>query len=115
MMAGEIRDCLPPDRNPRKPKLVLPRGSIENLARGAAAVALGVLVYDCAGADLCEAAAVRLTSVHLEHPKGHVMFFPRYKHRSDRSLDWMRIGPTKGRYASARRAASSAFLASQSS
>jgi 2-pyrone-4,6-dicarboxylate lactonase len=28
-MAGEIRDCLPPDRNPRKPKLVLPRGSID--------------------------------------------------------------------------------------
>ena len=28
-MAGEIRDCLPPDRNPRKPKVVLPRGSID--------------------------------------------------------------------------------------
>jgi 2-pyrone-4,6-dicarboxylate lactonase len=28
-MAREIRDCLPPDRNPRKPKLVLPRGSID--------------------------------------------------------------------------------------
>jgi 2-pyrone-4,6-dicarboxylate lactonase len=28
-MAENIRDCLPPDRNPRKPKLVLPRGAID--------------------------------------------------------------------------------------
>ena len=28
-MANEIRDCLPPDRNPRKPKVVLPKGSID--------------------------------------------------------------------------------------
>jgi 2-pyrone-4,6-dicarboxylate lactonase len=28
-MAVDIRDCLPPDRNPRKPKLVLPRGAID--------------------------------------------------------------------------------------
>ncbi len=28
-MAGEIRDCLPPDRNPRKPKVALPKGSID--------------------------------------------------------------------------------------
>src|SRR6202795_4378850 len=28
-MAGEIRYCLPPDRNPRKPQLVLPGGSID--------------------------------------------------------------------------------------
>ena len=28
-MAGEIRDCLPPDRHPRKPNIVLPRGSID--------------------------------------------------------------------------------------
>jgi predicted TIM-barrel fold metal-dependent hydrolase len=26
---SEIRDCLPPDRNPRRPGLVLPRGSID--------------------------------------------------------------------------------------
>jgi len=26
---SEIRDCLPPDRNPRKPRLVLPKGSID--------------------------------------------------------------------------------------
>ncbi len=26
---GEIRDCLPPDRNPRRPGLVLPKGSID--------------------------------------------------------------------------------------
>jgi 2-pyrone-4,6-dicarboxylate lactonase len=28
-MTSNIRDCLPPDRNPRKPKVVLPRGSID--------------------------------------------------------------------------------------
>ena len=28
-MANEIRDCLPPDRNPRKPKVKLPQGSID--------------------------------------------------------------------------------------
>ncbi|HEX2216248.1 MAG TPA: amidohydrolase family protein [Xanthobacteraceae bacterium] len=28
-MASEIRDCIPPDRNPRKPKTVLPRGSVD--------------------------------------------------------------------------------------
>jgi predicted TIM-barrel fold metal-dependent hydrolase len=28
-MAAEIRDCLPPDRNPRKPKVVLPKGAID--------------------------------------------------------------------------------------
>src|SRR5271154_3743850 len=28
-MAGEIRDCLPPDRNPRKPKVVLPKGAVD--------------------------------------------------------------------------------------
>lgn len=28
-MAGEIRDCLPPDRNPRKPKVRLPKGAID--------------------------------------------------------------------------------------
>ena len=28
-MANEIRDCLPPDRNPRKPKVKLPKGSID--------------------------------------------------------------------------------------
>ena len=28
-MAEEIRDCLPPDRNPRKPKLALPRGTVD--------------------------------------------------------------------------------------
>jgi len=28
-MAGEIRDCLPPDRNPRKPNVVLPKGSVD--------------------------------------------------------------------------------------
>lgn len=28
-MAAEIRDCLPPDRNPRKPKLALPRGTVD--------------------------------------------------------------------------------------
>ncbi len=28
-MAGQIRDCLPPDRNPRRPKLVLPRGAVD--------------------------------------------------------------------------------------
>src|SRR6266852_1823194 len=28
-MAEEIRDCLPPDRNPRKPKLTLPSGAID--------------------------------------------------------------------------------------
>ena len=28
-MAGEIRDCLPPDRNPRRPKVVLPRGAVD--------------------------------------------------------------------------------------
>jgi len=28
-MAGDIRDCLPPDRNPRKPEMVLPGGSID--------------------------------------------------------------------------------------
>ncbi len=26
---SEIRDCLPPDRNPRKPRIVLPKGSID--------------------------------------------------------------------------------------
>jgi predicted TIM-barrel fold metal-dependent hydrolase len=26
---SEIRDCLPPDRNPRKPRLALPKGSID--------------------------------------------------------------------------------------
>jgi 2-pyrone-4,6-dicarboxylate lactonase len=26
---SDIRDCLPPDRNPRKPRIVLPRGSID--------------------------------------------------------------------------------------
>jgi 2-pyrone-4,6-dicarboxylate lactonase len=26
---GEIRDCLPPDRNPRRPQLVLPKGTID--------------------------------------------------------------------------------------
>ena len=26
---GEIRDCLPPDRNPRRPRLILPKGSID--------------------------------------------------------------------------------------
>jgi 2-pyrone-4,6-dicarboxylate lactonase len=29
MMASEIRDCLPPDRNPRKPRVALPTGSID--------------------------------------------------------------------------------------
>ncbi len=28
-MTGEIRDCLPPDRNPRKPALELPAGAID--------------------------------------------------------------------------------------
>ena len=28
-MANEIRDCLPPDRNPRKPSVKLPKGSID--------------------------------------------------------------------------------------
>src|SRR5262245_58261331 len=28
-MTAEIRDCLPPDRNPRKPNIVLPGGSID--------------------------------------------------------------------------------------
>lgn len=28
-MAEEIRACLPPDRNPRKPKLALPRGAVD--------------------------------------------------------------------------------------
>jgi 2-pyrone-4,6-dicarboxylate lactonase len=28
-MAGEVRYCLPPDRNPRKPQLVLPGGSVD--------------------------------------------------------------------------------------
>jgi 2-pyrone-4,6-dicarboxylate lactonase len=28
-MASTIRDCLPPDRNPRKPKVVLPRGAVD--------------------------------------------------------------------------------------
>jgi predicted TIM-barrel fold metal-dependent hydrolase len=28
-MAEQIRDCLPPDRHPRKPKLVLPTGAID--------------------------------------------------------------------------------------
>jgi 2-pyrone-4,6-dicarboxylate lactonase len=28
-MTSTIKDCLPPDRNPRKPKVVLPRGSID--------------------------------------------------------------------------------------
>jgi predicted TIM-barrel fold metal-dependent hydrolase len=28
-MAEEIRDCLPPDRNPRKPTLALPKGAID--------------------------------------------------------------------------------------
>jgi 2-pyrone-4,6-dicarboxylate lactonase len=28
-VANEIRDCLPPDRNPRKPKVTLPKGSID--------------------------------------------------------------------------------------
>jgi 2-pyrone-4,6-dicarboxylate lactonase len=28
-VANEIRDCLPPDRNPRKPKVKLPQGSID--------------------------------------------------------------------------------------
>ena len=28
-MLSEIRDCLPPDRHPRKPNVVLPRGSID--------------------------------------------------------------------------------------
>ena len=26
---SEIRDCLPPDRNPRRPAMVLPKGSID--------------------------------------------------------------------------------------
>lgn len=29
MMTGAIRNCLPPDRNPRKPRLALPKGSID--------------------------------------------------------------------------------------
>jgi 2-pyrone-4,6-dicarboxylate lactonase len=28
-MAGEIRDCLPPDRHPKKPHIVLPKGSVD--------------------------------------------------------------------------------------
>jgi predicted TIM-barrel fold metal-dependent hydrolase len=28
-MADEIRNCLPPDRNPRKPRIALPKGSID--------------------------------------------------------------------------------------
>src|SRR5215831_20756022 len=28
-MAEEIRDCLPPDRHPRKPKLILPKGAVD--------------------------------------------------------------------------------------
>ena len=28
-MADDIRDCLPPDRNPRKPRVVLPKGAID--------------------------------------------------------------------------------------
>src|SRR6202790_2968331 len=28
-MAEAIRDCLPPDRNPRKPKVMLPKGSFD--------------------------------------------------------------------------------------
>jgi len=28
-MAEQIRDCLPPDRNPRRPKVVLPRGTVD--------------------------------------------------------------------------------------
>ena len=28
-MAEDIRDCLPPDRNPRKPKLALPKGAVD--------------------------------------------------------------------------------------
>jgi predicted TIM-barrel fold metal-dependent hydrolase len=28
-MAGQIRDCLPPDRNPRRPKVVLPMGAVD--------------------------------------------------------------------------------------
>jgi 2-pyrone-4,6-dicarboxylate lactonase len=28
-MADQIRDCLPPDRNPRKPGIVLPKGSVD--------------------------------------------------------------------------------------
>lgn len=28
-MTSEIRDCLPPDRNPRKPRIALPKGSID--------------------------------------------------------------------------------------
>ena len=29
MSNSAIRDCIAPDRNPRKPKLVLPKGSID--------------------------------------------------------------------------------------
>jgi predicted TIM-barrel fold metal-dependent hydrolase len=28
-MTGQIRDCLPPDRNPRRPEVVLPRGAVD--------------------------------------------------------------------------------------
>ena len=28
-MADEIKNCLPPDRNPRKPKVVLPKGAVD--------------------------------------------------------------------------------------
>src|SRR5215471_9532482 len=28
-MVEEIRDCLPPDRNPRKPRLALPKGAVD--------------------------------------------------------------------------------------
>jgi 2-pyrone-4,6-dicarboxylate lactonase len=28
-MSNEIRDCLPPDRNPHKPQVILPKGSID--------------------------------------------------------------------------------------
>jgi 2-pyrone-4,6-dicarboxylate lactonase len=28
-MAEDIRDCLPPDRNPRKPKVALPKGAVD--------------------------------------------------------------------------------------
>src|ERR687898_98093 len=67
-MNSAIRDCLPPDRNPRKPKVVLPKGSIDchvhvfEQARYVVAITMDVSDKELEALDKKGARGVRLNT-----------------------------------------------------